>query len=173
MAKSTRIKADPYMIGDLDKAEDALRQLAAIERLRRAIVDDLNEKIDAMKDVAKGNLEPLDIRSKTLTDALGVFLKMNREEVLKDRKSVDLAFGVIGFRASTAIGQMRGVTAQMTLQRIKEWGFDGGIRIKEELDKDSLRGWPVERLNQVGLNRVEKDQFFVELKEEKLGEAAL
>lgn len=173
MAKSTRIKADPYMIGDLDTAGDALRQLAAIERQRRAIVDNLNEEIDELKEMAKEQLDPLDMRSKTLTDALGVFLKMNREQVLKERKSVDLAFGLIGFRASTAIGQMRGVTAQMTLQRIKEWGFDGGIRLKEELDKDALRGWPVARLTQVGLTRVEKDQFFVELKEEKLGEAAL
>lgn len=169
----TRIKADPYIVGDLAKAEATLQELAAIERQRRAVVYDMNENIDLLKENAKSGLAPLDARAKALSDALAVFLKMNREQVLGSRKSVDLAFGVIGFRASTSIGQIRGVTAQMSLRRLKDAGLLEGIRAKEELDKDIMRGWPSERLALVGLQRVEKDQFFVELKEEKLGEAAL
>jgi Mu-like prophage host-nuclease inhibitor protein Gam len=93
---------------------------------------------------------------------------MNRADVLKDRKTVELAFGFMGFRASTAISQMKGVTAEMTLQRMKDHGLAEGIRTKEELDKDAVRGWPSERLALVGLTRVEKDTFFVELKEENI-----
>lgn len=168
MAKTTRIKADPYVVGDIARAESALMELAALERKTRGINDNLNEEIDRLKESAKAETVPLDARKKILTDALGTFLKMNRAEVLKDRKTVELAFGFMGFRASTVICQMKGVTAEMTLQRMKDHGLPEGIRTKEELDKDAVRGWPAERLALVGLTRQEKDTFFVELKEESV-----
>lgn len=169
MAKSTRIKADPLVIGSLERAESAMMELASLTRKQRAITDALNERVDGLKEAAKGELEPLDRQKKALSDALGTFLKMNRKDVLKDRKSIDLAFGVMGFRASSALCQMKGISAEMTLQRLKEHGLQDGIRLKEELDKDVMRGWPEERLHIVGLVRQEKDQFFIELKEETLG----
>lgn len=166
-----RIKADPYVVADISRAESALMELAALERKTRTITNDLNEEIDRLKDGAKAEMDPLEARKKTLSDALGTFLKMNRTEILGTRKSRELAFGVIGFRASTALSQMRGVSSSMTLERLKEHGLLDGIRIKEELDKDTMRGWPEERLALVGLLRKEKDQFFIELKEERLGDA--
>lgn len=168
MAKNTRIKADPYVVGDLARAESALMELATLERNIRAITDGLNEKIDALKDAAKTETDPLEARKKVLINAVGTFLKMNRAEVLKNRKSVELAFGVIGFRSSVAICQMRGVSTEMTLERMKSSGLSEGIRFKEELDKEAVRGWPNERLAVVGLVRQPKNQFFVELKAEKI-----
>ena len=172
MAATTRIKADPFVVGDLARAESALMELAELTRKTRAITDDLNASIDRMKENAKAEAAPLEARKKEISDALAVFLKMNRDSVLKDKKSVELAFGVMGFRASSSICQMRGVTAEMSLERLKSGGFADGIRVKEELDKDVLRGWPEERLAVVGLTRVSKDQFFVELKEENLQSGA-
>ena len=163
-----RIKADPFVVGDLARAESALMELAELTRKTREITDDLNGEIDQLKEMAKACAAPLEARKKEITDALGAFLKMNRDAVLKDRKSVELAFGFMGFRASSSICQMRGVTAEMSLERLKSGGFAEGIRIREELDKDALRGWPEDRLALVGLTRVQKDQFFVELKEENL-----
>ena len=54
-------------------------------------------------------------RRKELSDAVTVYGKLNRQELFIKSKSLDLGFGVIGFRASTKIVQMRGVTAEMTL----------------------------------------------------------
>ena len=173
MTKTTRIKADPYVVADLPRAESALMELASLERKARAITDAANEEIDRVKENAKAETAPLEARKKAISDALGTFLKMNRAEVLGSRKSVELAFGVLGFRASTALCQMRGVTAAMTLERLKSNGMPEGIRIKEELDKDVMRGWPDERLELVGLVRQEKDQFYVELKAEKLDAEAV
>lgn len=164
-----RIKADPYVVADLKRAESALMELASLERKSRDITNRLNEQIDTLKDNAKAELEPLAARKKVLSDAIGTYVKMNRKELLGNKKSRDLAFGILGFRASTVLSQMRGVTAAMTLERLKDNGLTEGIRIKEELDKDVMRGWPEERLALVGLVRQEKDQFFIELKEEKLG----
>lgn len=166
MTKAVRIKADPLVIGDMERAESAMQELAALEREVRSVTDAMNAQVDALKENAKATAAPLDARKKALTDALGTYLKMNRTEILKGRKSVELTFGLMGFRASSAISQMRGVSVEMTLDRMKNAGLPEGIRTKEELDKDAVRGWPDERLSLVGLVRQEKDQFFVELKQE-------
>ena len=168
MTPTARIKADPYVVGDLARAESALQELAELTRAHRAVTDNLSAAVDGLKEKAKAEAAPLEARKKEISDALAVFLKMNRDTLLKDRKSLELTFGFIGFRASTSICQMRGITAEMSLDRLKNGGFGEGVRIKEELDKDALRGWPEDRLALVGLMRVQKDQFFAELKEETL-----
>ena len=169
MARTPRIKADPFVVGDLARAESAMMELAALERKTQGITDTLNERIDLLKDTAKAESAALEARKKVITDALGTFLKMHRAEVLKGRKSVELAFGIIGFHSSTAICQMRGITAEMSLERLKNAGLAEGIRTKEELNKDIMRGWPDERLALIGLTRQERDQFYIELKKETLG----
>lgn len=166
MAKVVRLKADPFMVTDLTEAEAALKELAALERETRAIADSLNAEIDALKDAARTAATPREERKKVLAEALAVFLRIQRDALPRGRKSVELAFGTIGFRASTSLCQMKGVTPAMTLERLREAGLWGGIRRREEADKDAMRAWPLQRLALVGLTRREREQFFIELKEE-------
>ena len=170
MARGPRIKTDVEIVHNLADAEQGMMELASLERRLQAITDGLNAQIDALKDAAKAESAGLESQKKAIAEALCMYLKMHRAEILKDRKSVELTFGIMGFRASTAICQMRGVSAEMTLERLKDANLREGIRTREELDKDVMRGWPDDRLAQVGLVRQEKDQFFVELKAEKLAE---
>ena len=166
MSGTKRLKADPLVIGSRDRAESAMMELASLERDLRRVDDDMNDAIDRRKAEAKAESAPLEARKKILMDALGVFAKLNRETLFPDKKSLELAFGLMGFRKSAVIKQMNGVSVEMTLERLRSGGFDQGIRIKESLDKEALRGWPKERLEGVGLVRRYKDEFFVELKEE-------
>ena len=168
MAKNKRIKADPMVIATLERADSAMMELAGIERDLRAEEDAMNDKIALLKEEAKAKAALLEAQKKAIASALCVFLKMNKAELLKDKKSVELAFGVMGFRASTSIKQMNGISAESSLQLLKDKGLPEGIRIKEELDKEAMRGWPIARLNLVGLTRQDKNEFFIELKEEKL-----
>jgi hypothetical protein len=46
------------------------------------------------------------------------------------------------------------------------------IRTKLEVDREALRGWPGERLESVGVKLETVDEFFVELKQEALQNAA-
>jgi hypothetical protein len=64
MSKSTRIKADPYVVGDIARAESALMELATLERKTRGISDSLNDAIDKLKEAAKAETAPLDARKK-------------------------------------------------------------------------------------------------------------
>ena len=111
---------------------------------------------------------PLQARRKELADAVAVFARLNRQELFAKSKSLDMGFGVIGFRASTKIVQIRGVTAEMTLEKLHQYNLSDGIRTKEEINKDAALGWPDERLELVGLKRQQSDTFFIEISKENV-----
>lgn len=157
-----RIKPDPHIVTDRAQCEGALAEMAALDRKLSAIENEMRESIDAAKSKAAQLAGPLLARRKELADAVAVFAKMNRQELFAKSKSLDMGFGVIGFRASTRIVQVRGVTSEMTLERLHQYNMADGIRVKEEINKDAALGWPDERLELVGLKRQQTDTFFIE-----------
>lgn len=159
----TRIKPDPHVVADRAQCEGALAEMAALDRKLSAIENEMREAIDAAKSKAGQLAGPLQARRKELADAVAIFAKLNRQELFAKSKSLDMGFGIIGFRASTRIVQLRGVTAEMTLERLHQYNLADGIRIKEEINKDAALGWPDERLELVGLKRQQADTFFIEI----------
>lgn len=159
----TRIKPDPHVVADRAQCEAALAEMAALDRKLSAIENEMREAIDAAKSKAGQLAGPLQARRKELADAVAIFAKLNRQELFAKSKSLDMGFGIIGFRASTRIVQVRGVTAEMTLERLHQYNLADGIRIKEEINKDAALGWPDERLELVGLKRQQADTFFIEI----------
>ena len=141
-----RIKPDPHVVEDRAQAECALAEIAALDRKLDGITTAMQETIDLAKAKASQEANPLIARRKELADAVAVFAKLNRQTLFAKAKSVDLGFGTIGFRASTRIVQIRGVTAEMTLERLHQYNLADGIRTKEEINKDAALGWPDERL---------------------------
>ncbi len=158
-----RIKPDPHIVTDRAQCEGALAEMAALDRKLSAIENEMRESIDAAKSKAAQLAGSLLARRKELADAVAVFAKMNRQELFAKSKSLDMGFGVIGFRASTRIVQVRGVTSEMTLERLHQYNMADGIRVKEEINKDAALGWPDERLELVGLKRQQTDTFFIEI----------
>ncbi|WP_298034186.1 host-nuclease inhibitor Gam family protein [uncultured Desulfovibrio sp.] len=163
-----RIKPVPYIVADLAQAEGALAEMAALDRDLAYIEVEMRERIDAAKAEASQKSLTLVTRRKELADAIAVFAKLNREKLFGKAKSLDLGFGVIGFRLSTKIAQMRGITVEMTLEKLREFGMNDGIRIKEEVNKEAALGWPDERLEIVGLRRQQADTFFIEVKKDAI-----
>lgn len=164
----TRIKPDPHVVEDRAQAECALAEIAALDRKLDGITTAMQETIDLAKAKASQEANPLIVRRKELADAVAVFAKLNRQTLFAKAKSVDLGFGTIGFRASTRIVQIRGVTAEMTLERLHQYNLADGIRTKEEINKDAALGWPDERLELVGMRRQQVDSFFIEIKKDPL-----
>jgi len=168
-----RTKPQPLIIGTLDQADQALRQLAEIAREQAAIESGLNEGIDSLKASAKLQMEPLVASRKRLEDALGVFGTMQKGELFTDRKrSLELAFGVIGFRRATSLRLLAKKTWGSVLERLDALGFTSAIRTKREVDKPAMADWSDEQLETVGVRREQVDEFFVELKQEELPDAA-
>lgn len=163
-----RIKPDPCVVADRAQCEGVLAEMAALDRKLSAIENEMREAVDNAKAKASQLAGPLQARRKELADAVAIFAKLNRQELFAKSKSLDMGFGVIGFRASTKIVQMRGVTAEMTLERLHQYNFSEGIRTKEEINKDTALGWPDERLELVGLKRQQSDTFFIEISQEEV-----
>lgn len=167
-----RIKPDPYVIADRAQAEGALAEMAALDRKLAGIESAMQEVIDTAKATASQQANPLLARRKELADAIAVFAKLNRQELFAKAKSLDMGFGIIGFRASTRISQVRGITAEMTLEKLHQYNLADGIRVKEEINKEACLGWPDERLELVGLVRKILDTFFIEIKKDGVPQGA-
>lgn len=164
-----RSKPNPHIVESREQAEGTMAEIAALDRKLAALTVAMNKELDAAKEKAAQAAAPLAARRKELESGLAVFAVLNRKELFPDgAKSLDLGFGVVGFRASTKIVQQNNISADMTLERLRKFKFLEGIRIKEEINKDAMTAWTDERLETVGLRRQKSDGFFLEVKKDPL-----
>lgn len=162
-----RRRPNPHIVESREQAEGTMAEVAALTRKLAALTVSMNKELDAAKDKAAQAAAPLAARLKELESGLAVFAVLNRKELFPDgAKSLDLGFGLIGFRASTKIVQQNNINAEMTLERLRKFKFVDGIRTKEEINKDAMTAWTDEKLETVGLRRQKSDGFFVEVKED-------
>lgn len=167
-----RTKPTPEIVANLPQAEGALAEMAAIDRKLATLEVEMNSVIATAKTHAQRESEPLRQRRKALGDAVGTFAVLNKSELFGKQRSLDLAFGVIGFRQSSPLVQQTHITAAMTLEKLREYGFTEAIRTKEEVNREAMTGWPDERLEMVGVRRQHKDTFFIDIKVEGVKNAA-
>jgi phage host-nuclease inhibitor protein Gam len=138
MAKREKSVIAP--IRDLTDADRALREIAEIDRAVEAANHGLNEEIDHLKEETQAAVAPLLERKKILGAGLANFAELSREELFKDRKSRELDFGTIGYRKSAALGTMKKIcpTWKEVLGKLRQYGFNEAIRVKEEPDKEVM-----------------------------------
>lgn len=165
----SRIKPAGLILSDLKQVEGALAEMATIDRKRAEITGQMNEAIDEAKTKADHASVSLTARHKELGEAIKVFATLNDATLFKDgKKSIDLAFGVVGFRWSTDIVQMNKISAETTLERLNAFGFREAINTKESILKNAMIKWTDEKLQSVGLRRRSKNDFYIEVKAEAL-----
>ena len=149
------------------QAEGALAEMASLERKMIQADLDMQEVIDAAKQKAVDTKTPLEARYKELEKAIKKWATMNKSALFAERKSIELAFGVFGFKANTVIRQMDGVSEEETLARVKRLGFTEAIRVIEQLDKEAMEKWTEERLALVGCICRTSDKWHCKAKQEK------
>lgn len=158
------------MVTSLTDADKVLEELAELERRASTITNGLNEAIDAAKALAAEEMTMVTARKLVLESALASYATMNKAALFKDKKSVDLDFGVLSFRLSTSIVTAgRGITWEMVLGQLKEQGLQEGIRIKETINKEVLLEWDNEKLEKIGAKRKTEDKFGYDLKQHEPG----
>lgn len=159
------------LVGSLADADKVLQELAELQRRENSIANTLNEKVDAAKAEAADKMGEVNTRRKILEAALSGYAITNKSELFKTKKSLDLDFGTLSFRASTSV-VTAGSTVKwaMVLDKIKEKAFADGIRTKEEIDKEALMKWSDEKLAQVGAKKKTVDTFGYELKQQEPGQ---
>jgi len=169
MAKRVKVMISVPAVNTLEEADAILADIAARKRNIELIKAGLNEGVDALKVKAAAEIAPLSQEVEVLEQALVRFGETNKDTLFAKIKSRALAFGEIGFRASTrAVLLSRKWTWERVLKALKEGGM-GCVRTKEEVDKDALRGLKPEEMEAVGVKLQKDDGFYYELKEETVG----
>lgn len=169
MAKRVKVAITVPTVNTLEEADVMLSEIAARKRNIDLIKAGLNESVDALKVKAAAEIAPISLEVEALEQALARFGEANKDTLFAKVKSRALAFGEIGFRASTkAVLLNRKWTWERVLAALKEKAL-GCIRVKEEVDKDALRGLKPEDMEAVGVKLQKDDGFYYELKEETVG----
>lgn len=155
-------------VRNLDEANEALREIGELKRLQKDIEIRMNDDIAKIKAGAEQGAASYMSRCAALENGLMAFADTNKIELFKDKRSVDLNYGSIGYRKSSELGTLRGCTWKTVLGKLKELAFKEAVRVKEEPDREIMSQWPDERLELVGCQRREKDTFWLEINDEEL-----
>jgi phage host-nuclease inhibitor protein Gam len=128
-----RLKPVIGKIKSLGDANLAPREIGTPGRGLAAIDADADRRMAEIKAESAKQGEGIRKRIVDLSAALGAYAEYNRDDLFKDKKTVELTFGSFGFRKSTSIS-----VRKTTLELLKKLRMDRFIRIKEEPDKEAL-----------------------------------
>lgn len=146
----------------------ALREIGLLERELEQIDAGAQKEIAEIKGRAAKKGEPIRAKIIEVTAKIGAYAEYNKDELFKDRKSVDLTFGSFGYRKSTSIG-----IKKTTIELLKKLNLARYIRLKEEADKEAMVELDDEALAQVDAVRKVKDEFFVQANREEVNKDLL
>ena len=168
MPKTRTRLTSTEQIRDLDEANQAIAEIGRLTMQIESIDGKASEKIGKIKEDAARAGEPARERIKELESALLLYAEYNKGDLFKDRKSIPLSYGTIGYRLSTRVSVKR-----TTLELLKKLFKGKGVRIKEEVDKEELLTWKDEDLAQVDAAKLVQDTFFYEVNREEVNKDLL
>jgi phage host-nuclease inhibitor protein Gam len=163
-----RLKPKVEKIDTLDQANMVLKEIGLLERELEGIDGEAHKQIAEIKAYAAKQGE--DIRKRIAYDSalLGAFAEYNKAELFKEKKSVQLTFGIFGYRKSTSIS-----IKKTTLELLKKLKMTKYILVKEEPSKEAMADLDDDTLHQVDAVRKIKDDFFCEADKEEINKELL
>jgi len=162
-----RVKPVTRIFKTQDEVNEALAELARLDREAKQLELAMNARIDAVKLETTTASAPLNEEKKELEAALQLYA-VGHPELFTDKRSLELPHGKLGWRRATSLGTLGKTTWAEVLGNLKSMEFAEAIRTKQEVDKDVLSQWPANKLQIVGVVRKETDAFWYEPKQEEL-----
>ncbi|MCE5184960.1 MAG: host-nuclease inhibitor Gam family protein [Planctomycetaceae bacterium] len=163
MAKkpSNRVRSNAvlYPISGWGEADEHLKTIGDLQLQIQQAEADATQQINVIKAELKTTTESITADIKLHVKSLQAFCANHQDDFGKAR-SRQLQFGVVGWRASTAIK-----ICQDAVDRLKTvFGkkAEPYIRVKEEADKEALAKLTDEQLAAVGCKRENRDVFYAE-----------
>lgn len=163
-----RIKPQVGKLESLDDVNLALRDIGLKEKELDAIDSKAAKEIAEIKTRAAKDGEELRKEIAETAAKIQAYAEYNKADLFKDKKSVDLSFGKIGYRQSTKIS-----VKKTTLELLKKLGFKSCVRIKEECDKDAMSNLTDDDLKAVDAARKISNDFFCEANMEEVNKDLL
>jgi phage host-nuclease inhibitor protein Gam len=163
-----RLKPSVKKIESLEDANLTLKEIGLLERELEVIDGDAHKQIAEIKTTAVKAGEPIRKRLADLSALLGAFAEYNRADLFRDKKTVQISFGIFGYRKSTSIG-----VRKTTLDLLEKHGLGNYIRVKKEPDKEAMSAMDDDTLSQVDAWRKVKDEFFCQADREEINKDLL
>lgn len=168
---STRQKQTVKTNITAEQLRDALGAYAAADKKISKINADLDIKITAMREQRAAELAALNNEKNAAFATVQTYAVENKELRFKKRKSKEFAHGVYGFRTGTPkLKQKKGYTWKKILNLLQKH-LPAYVRTIHEAAKDRIladRNTPevAEHLAAVGIEVIQEESFFIELKKE-------
>ncbi len=164
-----RIKpVSPEKINNIDDAREALKEIAILQNKLDQLDAEATKKISEIKEKIAKQGEVSRDRIKVLGSSLALYADYNKPDLFTDKKSLDLNWGIIGFRLSTKVS-----IKKTTLELLKKLFPGKAVKVEEKVSKDELSDWKDEDLAQVDAAKIAEDTFFYELNKEAINKELL
>ena len=163
-----RLKPPVGKIKTLDEANMVLKEIGILEKELEGIDADAHKRIAEIKTEAAQSGEGIRKRIAENSAVLGAYAEYNKSDLFKDRKSIQLTFGLFGYRKSTSIS-----VKKTTLELLKKLKLVNCIMVKEEPSKEAMAALDDDTLRQVDAVRKIKDDFFCEADKEEINKELL
>ncbi|MGP1587287.1 MAG: host-nuclease inhibitor Gam family protein [Treponemataceae bacterium] len=164
----TRIKTNSVKLKSLDDVNLALRDIGLAEKELEVIDTEAHKLIAEIKTKAVKDGENLRTKIAEISAKIQAYADYNQDELFKDRKSIELSFGVFGYRKSTKIS-----IKKTTLDLLKKLSMTKFIRVKEEVNKDAMSDLSQEDLEQVDAFKKVSNDFFCQANSEEINKDLL
>lgn len=170
----TRIKIALPTVATRDEAEAVMNELALVANNKRKIIAARDAAVLAINERFESGLAQCDEELAAKTDALRVWAESNPDQFPKDRKSLALLSGTLGFRTGTPklATLSRAFTWAKVLTLILSRKMRRLVRTKVEVDKEAVLArcgtvkaptrFQSKVLPALGMKLVQEESFFVE-----------
>jgi len=145
----------------LDTGDETVRR-----RQLETIDNTADEEIAQIKERAATEGKLLREQHKANIAALEAYAAYYREELFKDRKSLERPFGTFGYRKAPDAIHVSKETAEL----LKQAGLEEYLRVKVEPDKEAMLALTDETLAEVRASRRSREDFFIETKREQVNQ---
>ena len=161
-----RTTSNGIILKTLDDADKTLQKICEIESQLEAIDNTADKEIARIKERAAVEGKALRDQKKANISALEAYAAYYREELFKERKSLERPFGTFGYRKAPDSIQVSKETADL----LKQQGLDLYLRTKIEPDKEAMLSLSEDTLALVRASRKSKEDFFIETRREQVNQ---
>ncbi|MDP3900711.1 MAG: host-nuclease inhibitor Gam family protein [bacterium] len=162
MAKTKNLKKKVIEVPkDLVEAASFIKEIGDKQREINKIQDDLNAKIEELKEQAVNNSIGYQKIIETLMEGLFAYANANREELTDNgkKKTVNLPTGTLAWRMTPPSVILRKVDE--VIKALKQLKLDRFIRTKEEVDKEAMLKEPEVAKTVSGVTISQHEEFSV------------
>lgn len=159
-----------------EQMETAFAEYAAVDARLAKINATMDEQITRIREKYADEVSRLSETKDKNFEIVQAFAMENRDELFSKKKSMDGAHGTFGFRTGTPkLKTRKGFTWAAALNLLKEF-LPAYVRTSEEPAKDKLladreQSEIAENLEKCGIEVVQDETFFIELKKEETEKA--